>query len=151
MMRDAGVPEAMADAFSATDGSLAVRMLAALDAAEDAGGDVRGRQSACLLVAPAEGTPWQRTFNVRVEDHPEPLAELRRLVELHRNYLEGVPANDELKFWRGVTLAAGGQLDEAREVLAPVLAGFDGWGVLLRRLPPAGLLDSAAVDQLLGA
>jgi uncharacterized Ntn-hydrolase superfamily protein len=150
MMRDPGVPEAMAAAFTAAEGALAVRLLAALDAAEAAGGDIRGRQSACLLVAPAEGVPWQRTFNVRVDDHPEPLSELRRLVDLHRNYLEGVPANDELAFWHGVVLAAGGSVDEARDVLAPVLAGFDGWGLLLRRLPAAGLVDESVVEHLLG-
>ena len=64
----------------AAHGALAERLLAALDAAEAEGGDVRGRQSAALLVVPAEGEAWRREVDLRVEDHPEPLAELRRLL-----------------------------------------------------------------------
>ncbi len=60
-------------------GSLTERLLAALDAAERAGGDVRGRQSAAILVVPAAGEPWARVVSLRVEDHPDPLRELRRL------------------------------------------------------------------------
>ena len=80
---------AMAKAFSASTGDLADRMLAALDAAQKAGGDIRGKQSAALvIVGPvSSGKPWQdRVFDLRVDDHPEPLAELRRLVALHRAY-----------------------------------------------------------------
>jgi uncharacterized Ntn-hydrolase superfamily protein len=149
MMRDKGVPEAMAAAFADATGSLAVRMLAALDAAEVAGGDIRGRQSAALLVAPAEGMRWQRTFDVRVDDHPEPLVELRRLVDLHRSYLEGIPINDELRFWQGVLLASSGKLEEARAMLAPVFAAWDGWVLLLQRLPAAGLAEESTVGALL--
>jgi uncharacterized Ntn-hydrolase superfamily protein len=80
---------AMAKAFAETSGDLADRMLAALDAAQAVGGDIRGRQSAALVVVNPTGTgkPWQdRIFDVRVDDHAEPLVELRRLVAVHRAY-----------------------------------------------------------------
>jgi uncharacterized Ntn-hydrolase superfamily protein len=81
-----GVPEAMRDAFAATDGELSVRLLAALVAGEAAGGDARGRMSAALLVAPAEGEPWRRAVDLRVDHHDDPLAELRRALDFHRAY-----------------------------------------------------------------
>lgn len=80
---------AMAKSFAESKGDLADRMLAALDAAQAVGGDIRGRQSAALVVVNPTGTgkPWQdRLFDVRVDDHAEPLAELRRLVAVHRAY-----------------------------------------------------------------
>ena len=86
MMADAGVPQAMAAGFRAHSGDLADRLLAALDAGEAAGGDVRGRQSAALLVVPASGESWRVRFDVRVDDHSDPLGELRRLVRLARAY-----------------------------------------------------------------
>ena len=89
LMENDTVWAAMAKAYSETSGDLATRMLAALDAAEAAGGDIRGRQSAALVVvnATATGRPWQdRLFDVRVDDHAEPLAELRRLVAVQRAY-----------------------------------------------------------------
>ena len=92
--------EAMADAYESAGGALAERLLIALDAAEAAGGDFRGRQAAGILVRPAVGQPWDRISNVRVDDHPEPLRELRRLLRLEeayrrRNRLEAlVPAGD---------------------------------------------------------
>jgi len=89
LMANDAVWPAMAKAFTASTGDLADRMLAALDAAQAAGGDIRGKQSAALVVVSATGTgkPWQdRTFDVRVDDHAEPLAELRRLVAVHRAY-----------------------------------------------------------------
>ena len=149
MMRDAGVPDAMAEAFTATGGDLAARLLAALHAAEAAGGDIRGRQSACLLVAAAEADPWVRSYDVRVDDHAEPLDELSRLVTLHRAYREGEAVNDELCFWRALEMAGKDDFDGARALLGPVLAAHDGWSVLLRRLPAAGLVDDRIVDRLL--
>src|SRR5215204_5093424 len=80
---------AMARAFESARGDLAERMLAALDAAQAAGGDIRGRQSAAIVVVRAESTgkPWaDRLFDLRVDDHPEPMRELRRLVRLQRAY-----------------------------------------------------------------
>ena len=89
LMANETVWPAMSKAFSETTGDLATRMLAALDAAEAAGGDIRGKQSAALVVVSAKSTgkPWQdRIFDIRVDDHETPLAELRRLVAVHRAY-----------------------------------------------------------------
>ena len=149
MMRDVGVPEAMADAFTQSEGDLSTRLLDALDAAEAAGGDIRGRQSACVLVAPSEGPAWERRVNVRVDDHAEPLVEVRRLVELQLAYIEERPVNAELRFWAGLARAAEGDLDEATKLMADAMAEHDGWPELLRRLPACGSVDAEVVDALL--
>ncbi|HYC45902.1 MAG TPA: DUF1028 domain-containing protein [Thermoanaerobaculia bacterium] len=89
LMANDKVWPAMAKAYAETKGDLATRMLAALDAAQAAGGDIRGKQSAALIVVNAKttGRAWQdRVFDLRVDDHPQPLAELRRLVALQRAY-----------------------------------------------------------------
>jgi uncharacterized Ntn-hydrolase superfamily protein len=91
MMANGTVWPAMAEAFESTQGDLADRMLAALEAAEQAGGDIRGRQSAAILIVKAKGTgrPWagaDRLFDLRVEDHQAPVGELRRLIRLQRAY-----------------------------------------------------------------
>jgi uncharacterized Ntn-hydrolase superfamily protein len=89
LMASDAVWPAMSKAFTESKGDLADRMLAALDGAQKAGGDIRGKQSAALVIVGRAGTgkPWQdRIFDIRVDDHPEPLAELRRLVALHRAY-----------------------------------------------------------------
>ncbi|MCP3979244.1 MAG: DUF1028 domain-containing protein [bacterium] len=174
---------AMATAFEKAQGDLAERMLAALDAAEAEGGDIRGRQSAALLVVGAESTgkPWvDRRFDLRVEDHPEPVRELRRLVTLKRAYnklnegderitagdLEGALAayreateivpdsatNGEAAFWVGITLANGDRVDEALGFLARAFAQDERWRELIGRLPASGLLpDDEALLQRLGS
>jgi uncharacterized Ntn-hydrolase superfamily protein len=89
MMANERVWPAMAKAYAESKGDLAERMLAALDAAQEAGGDIRGKQSAALIVVNARSTgrSWQdRAFDLRVDDHPKPLEELRRLVALQRAY-----------------------------------------------------------------
>jgi uncharacterized Ntn-hydrolase superfamily protein len=89
LMSNANIWPAMAKAYAESSGDLADRMLAALDAAQGAGGDIRGKQSAALIVVSAKSTgkPWEdQIFNLRVDDHPEPLKELRRLVALQRAY-----------------------------------------------------------------
>ncbi len=86
MMATPEVWPAMAAAFEESDGPLAGRLLAALLAGEGAGGDLRGRQSAALLVVPPASQPWWRTVDLRVEDDPDPLAELQRLLVLHEAY-----------------------------------------------------------------
>jgi uncharacterized Ntn-hydrolase superfamily protein len=86
MMERETVPAAMSAAFEAATGDLASRLLAALQAAEGEGGDVRGRQSAALLVVPPEGEAWRARVDLRVEDHENPLAELERLLALYRAY-----------------------------------------------------------------
>jgi uncharacterized Ntn-hydrolase superfamily protein len=167
MMAATTVPQAMADAYVAAEGDLAERMLLALEAAEGEGGDVRGRQSAALLVVPAAGEPWRTRFDVRVEDHPEPLAELRRLVRLARAYemagradelqaerdfaraaalyreaAELAPESDELTFWAGVGVAAE-NLDQGAELVRRAAAQRSSWLTLLQRLP-ADLAPTAA-------
>jgi uncharacterized Ntn-hydrolase superfamily protein len=88
MMERATVWPAMLEAYEATSGDLADRLLAALRAAEREGGDVRGRQSAALLVVPGSpgSKPWGIRFDVRVDDAPAPLDELERLLALNRGY-----------------------------------------------------------------
>jgi uncharacterized Ntn-hydrolase superfamily protein len=158
---------AMADAFEAAEGDLAERLLRALEAGEGEGGDVRGRQAARLLVVRAEATdrPWEDVLvDLRVDDHPQPLPELRRLLELKRAYdrletaealelerdvegafaerraaLAAVPGVAEIAFWTAVSLANAGRGDEARETAAVALAADPGWGELLRRLAERGL------------
>ena len=156
----------------------------ALEVAEAEGGDLRGRQSAAILVVSAEdtGRPWvDRLFDLRVEDHPEPVAELRRLVRLARAYHklnegdEWVTAGDmaaamdayreatelvpdeatggEAPFWVGVTLASEGREEEAIPYLQRAQAQHDRWADLLRRLPASDLLpaDDALLDRLTAA
>src|SRR3954471_17314870 len=95
MMARETVPQAMSEAFANATGPLSERLFSALEAAEGEGGDVRGRQSAALVVVGPEGEPWRRNVDLRVEDHAEPLSELRRLLTLQRAYdLAG--AADEL-------------------------------------------------------
>jgi uncharacterized Ntn-hydrolase superfamily protein len=89
LMANDRVWPAMAKAYAEAKGDVAERMLAALDAAQSVGGDIRGKQSAALIVvrAKSSGRPWQdRVFDLRVDDHPQPLGELRRLVSLQRAY-----------------------------------------------------------------
>jgi uncharacterized Ntn-hydrolase superfamily protein len=155
MMRGTGVPEAMADALDASpDAALPDRLLAALDAAEAAGGDVRGKQSAAMLIVPAQGEPWTRELELRVEDHVDPLGELRRLLAVQRAYRGGdadvLGDNHELRFWHLVGLAASGQVDDARAMLDAACAIEPGWRDLARRLPAAGLVPESVIDQLLG-
>jgi uncharacterized Ntn-hydrolase superfamily protein len=170
MMSNAKVWPAMAAAFEATRGDLADRMLAALEAGEAAGGDVRGRQSAAILVVKAGGTgrPWagaDRTFDLRVDDHPEPVGELRRLIRLQRAYAHAnrgdelmterkidealkeyaaasriAPEILELPFWHAVTLVSVGREAEAAPIFKAVFAKEPHWLALLPRLPAAGLM-----------
>jgi uncharacterized Ntn-hydrolase superfamily protein len=179
MARDT-VPDAMLAAYSAADGDLAERLLAALDAAEEQGGDLRGRQSAALVVvgARASGMPGEDTLvDLRVEDHPEPLHELRRLADLRRAYARvdkgdqlaaagdvsgalreyaaahrAQPDNPELAFWHGVALAAEGSEDQAIPLLRQAFDAHPGWAELLERLPAAGLFpdDAPLMARLIG-
>jgi uncharacterized Ntn-hydrolase superfamily protein len=171
MMAGSTVPESMADAFRARTGDLADRLLAALDAGEAAGGDVRGRQSSALVVVPAAGEPWRTRFDVRVEDHPQPLAELRRLVGLARAYemaetaderlaegahdeardlylaaAELAPESDELTFWAGLGVAAD-DLDAGTELVRRAAVIKPAWLTLLDRLP-ADLAPTAATVRV---
>jgi uncharacterized Ntn-hydrolase superfamily protein len=170
----------MAAAFEQTRGDLADRMLAALEAGQRAGGDIRGRQSAALLIVSGAGSgrPWvgaDRLFDLRVDDHPEPIRELRRLVQLQRAYTHAnqgdelmtqqkvadalkayaeasrlAPQIVELPFWQAVTLASIGRWTEAEPIFRSVFAKEPVWAELVGRLPAAGLLpdDPALVQKI---
>jgi uncharacterized Ntn-hydrolase superfamily protein len=167
---------AMLETFTAAGGTLPMRLLAALDAAELAGGDLRGRQSAAILVVPASGEAWSTVVALRVEDHPDPLPELRRLVELHRAYklagkadeltgearfdeagelyrqaAELAPDNHELRFWSGIGTAQGGDLDAGVEQVRAAIAEHPGWRELLDRLSPRVAPSAAAIRSRLEA
>ncbi len=86
MMASEGVPETMAQAFEAAEGELGVRLLAALEAGQAAGGDARGRMSAALLVVPPGGEPWRRSVDLHVDYDEDPLAELSRSLRFHRAF-----------------------------------------------------------------
>ena len=169
---------AMARAFENTRGDLAERMLAALDAAQAAGGDIRGRQSATLIVVTGKptGQAWKdRTFDLRVDDSPEPLQELRRLVRLQRAYNhmnagdlavekkdnEGalreygaaerlVPNNAEMIYWHAVALVNMGRVEESLPLFRKVFAMDRNWITLTPRLPKSGLLpdDPKLIDRI---
>jgi uncharacterized Ntn-hydrolase superfamily protein len=160
MMATERVWGAMAEAFAASEGPLRRRLMQALDAAEGAGGDARGRQSAALLVVPAKGEEWDR-FELRVEDHPEPLEELRRLITVREAYdlaekadeamgegrhedaarfgaqaLDLTPDNHELLFWAGLGMAQSGDLDQGTAMVRRAIALQPGWRELIGRLSP---------------
>jgi uncharacterized Ntn-hydrolase superfamily protein len=171
-MLHAEVWPAMADAFEASRGPLAERLVAALEGAQRAGGDIRGKQSAALIVVRAESTgkAWEdRLVDLRVEDHPEPIAEIKRLLRVHRAYAhmnegdqkleagdveralgeyraaqEMFPSNLEMRYWHAISLANLGRLDEALPMLASVFAQDPNWRTLTGRLPSVGLLDVSA-------
>ena len=181
LMSNARVWPAMARAFEATKGDLADRMLAALDAAQAAGGDIRGRQSAAIIVVTGKptGRPWaDRIFDLRVDDHPEPLKELRRLVRLQRAYNhmnagdaaverkdnEGalreysaaealVPTSVEMVYWHAVALVNMNRVEEALPLFRRVFAADPNWRTLTPRLAKSGILpdDPRLIERIVRA
>lgn len=180
LMLNPGVPDVMAGAFRDSGGTLADRMLAALEAAQRQGGDLRGRQSAAILVVGGDSTGHpleQRIVDLHVEDHPRPLEELARLLRLQRAYdhmnrgdlaieagrtdeaLEEYglaermyPGNVEMKFWHAVSMANAGRVAESRPMFAEVFEREPVWRELVPRLVEAGLLDldEPSVDRIVG-
>ena len=168
IMAKSTVPAAMSQAFEKTGGNLAERMLAALDAAEAEGGDLRGRQSAAMLVVSGEptGDPWtDRIVDLEVADHEDPLKELRRLLRISQayrhaqrgdEYLEKnemdsalqeysaatklYPENPELPFWTAVTLAQTGELEKALLIFNDVFSRNGNLRELVPRIVQAGFL-----------
>jgi uncharacterized Ntn-hydrolase superfamily protein len=148
--------ESMAESFERSEGPLAERLIDALDAAEAAGGDWRGRQAGGIIVVAAEGEPWAREVDVRVDDHDDPLGELRRLVRLRQAYgaMRGPPGPDEedlavlheldRTLARIFGLTATGQVTEARELFQPLLDAEPRWADFVRSLADRGLLPHAA-------
>ncbi|MEE9270005.1 MAG: DUF1028 domain-containing protein [Candidatus Krumholzibacteria bacterium] len=181
LMEKATVWEAMARAFRASDGDLTEKMLAALEAAQDEGGDIRGRQSAAIVVVTGKpiGVPYRDTIvDLRVEDNPEPVKELRRLVGINRAYrfmnegderltdkdTEGAleayssamklaPNITEIQFWSALTLFTTGHEKTAIEYFKEVFAKDSNWVTVLKRLPKADLLDNddGQVERILSA
>ena len=173
LMENDTVWGAMSEAYENADGDLAERLLQALEAAEAEGGDIRGKQSAAILIVSGEptGRAWEdRLFDLRVEDHPDPVVELRRLVKVQRAYqklnegdgwvtlqdfpkalqsyseaLEILPdeaTNGEAAFWVGITLMDAGDKEQALSYLKRAYAQDIRWAKLVPRLPAAGLLNA---------
>lgn len=177
LVRSSRVWSSMLKAFEASSGWLPRRLLDALDAAEAAGGDIRGQRSAAIRVVQSErsGRPWHdHVVDLRVDDHPEPLAELRRLVEhtwrYHRTVeafeltlngqtreaLAALPdeqpdpaANPDLSWWRAVVLANAGQERKAMHLAQELMARAPAFAAAARRFGEAGLMDQALIDRLL--
>ncbi len=165
---------AMAEAFKNIKGKLAERMLAALEAAQQAGGDIRGKQSAAILIVKGESTGkiWEdRIIDLRVEDNEEPIEEIKRILKVHRAYEhmnagdlavekgdmelamqeysaaeEMFPDNEEMKFWHAVTLANNNQVDESLKIFQEVFNANNNWKLLLPRLIDPGLLKVNSED-----
>ncbi len=161
---------AMAHAFESATGDLTDRLLATLEAAQREGGDIRGKQSAAILVVRGQSTgrPWvDRVVDLRVEDSPDPLSELRRLVGVHRAYQHMdagdncatqkdwncasreygaaeklLPEQMEVVFWHAVTLVTGGRVEEALPLFKKVFARELKWAELVDRLPASELLPA---------
>jgi len=178
LMGDASVWPAMAVAFERSEGDLAERLLAALEAAQSHGGDIRGRQSAAILVVSGKptGDSWKdRILDLRVEDDDHPIVELRRLVGLWRAYREMnagddavtegrnddalkhysaaeamYPDNDEFVFWHAVALVTMDRVDESLPVFAKAFRLNPSYLVLVERLPAIGLLpkDPALLEKI---
>jgi uncharacterized Ntn-hydrolase superfamily protein len=166
----------MSAAFLAADGPLAGRLLDALDAGEAAGGDIRGRQSAAIVVVPGEGESWRRVVELRVEDHPEPLVELRRLVGLKAAYVRAAEGDDlqghgdyagaalkyieawemspecvELGFWAALSLIQLGDVERGLPLMRQTIAAHPGWAQLLGMLEEAAEAPAASeARRLLG-
>ena len=176
LMEKDTVWDAMFEAYTSTNAPLAERLLAAMDAAEAEGGDIRGKQSAAMLVVTGRptGRSWEdRTIELRVEDAPDPLVELRRLLRVKRAYmavneadrleeakdLEGAtrklreavelaPEMAEICFWGGLTMVQAGQADEGYGLMARAVAKDKRWIETLRRLVAVDRLPAELAEQI---
>jgi uncharacterized Ntn-hydrolase superfamily protein len=172
---------AMSRAFESAQGDLAERMLAALDAAQAVGGDIRGKQSAAIIVVKAKSTgrPWaDRIFDLRVDDSTDPLRELRRLVTLQRAYhhmnagdvamekkdndaalreygaaAKLAPDNLEMVFWHAVALVNMGRVEDSLPLFRRVFEQDPNWATLTPRLVKSELLpnDPKVIERILSA
>lgn len=173
IMRNDRVVPAMATAAESSRGPLADRLFAILSAAEAAGGDLRGSQSAAILVSGDGPVPAVR---LAVEDHADPIAEMRRLLEIRRMYddmesgddaladsdpvraaaayaraARSPHAHDEVRFWQAHGLATTGRYDEAAAIMSRLTASNPDMLALLDRITTAGLIESGDADGLLAA
>jgi uncharacterized Ntn-hydrolase superfamily protein len=177
MMLRPTVWPAMAEAYRSTRGELVDRLLRALDAAEAEGGDIRGRQSAAIVVVAGENTgqPWRdKLYDVRVDDAAEPLGEIRRLVSVARAYTHHrlaqkalergeraamnrefetaaqlIGDNPEMRFWHAIGLLTIGDVEDGIAILREIAARDRNWITLALRLPPPLLkTDSATLERI---
>ena len=178
LMEKSTVPAAMAKAFENAKGELAERLMIALEAAQAEKGDIRGMQSAAILVVTGNpvGQSWRDNIvDLRVDDAPEPLKELRRLLNINSAYnhmnkgddfiaegkideagkayakaAELAPGNMEIIFWHAVTLATNGQLEKSLPLFKQCYTADERWRILVPRLVTAEILpnDKAMVDKI---
>jgi uncharacterized Ntn-hydrolase superfamily protein len=160
---------AMSEAFTNAKGPLAERLVAALEAAQKEGGDIRGKQSACLLVVRGKptGNIWEdRLIDLRVEDNPDPIKEIKRLLKVYRAYehmnngdlavekndmklameeynaaMKMFPDNLEMKYWTAISLANTGDIEKALPMFKDIFIEDNNWKELTKRLVPVGLLN----------
>jgi len=179
MMLNDKVWGAMSNSIENSSGPLAERLMSALEAAEKAGGDIRGKQSAAILVVKPEssGQVWlDRKVDIRVDDHPEPLKELRRILKVHQAYEhmnngdlaiehnnmdlamkeysaaeKMFPENEEMKYWHAVTLANIGKVNESLPLFKQVFKKNKNWITLTPRLIKSNLLtvDENSLEKIL--
>jgi uncharacterized Ntn-hydrolase superfamily protein len=170
---------AMAKAYQETKGDLLSRLMASLQAAQAEGGDIRGKQSVAILIVPIKsaGQPWkEKIVDLRIDDHPQPLKEMARLIQIHRAYThmnkgdeymahDEIPAalkeysaahklqpdNVEILFWTAATLAGVGKTEDALPLFKEVFKKEPIWKTVVRRLPASGLLpdDEKLLHQIL--
>jgi len=178
MMENKSVVPMMKKTYVGSSGDLAERLLLTMESAEKAGGDIRGRQAAAMIVVKSEITgnyTYDRVFDLRVDDHPQPLDELRRLINVGRAYqhmnrgddvfTQGkfseavleykrsanmLPGLIEAKFWQAVALTAGDRLENARPIFSEVFSQEPKWRKMVTRLPKAGILpdDTKLIDDI---
>ena len=178
LMASATVPAAMVRAYETAEGELVDKLMAVLEAAQKEGGDIRGKQSAAIVVTIGEptGIEWKdKLFDLRIEDHPEPIMEMRRLIRVSRAYqhanqgdlfietgeidmalkeydlaAEYYPENPELPFWTAVSLASVDRVNEALPIFKEVFEKAPDLRNLIPRLIPAGLLpdDKKLIDRI---
>ncbi len=174
MMLNNTVWGAMSNAFENSTGPLAERLITALEAAQKEGGDIRGKQSACLLVVKGEATGnlWEdRLIDLRVEDSPNPISEIKRLLNVYRAYehmnagdlavekndmklamdeydaaMKMFPENLEMKYWTAVSLANTGEVEKSLPMFKEIFDKDKNWKELTKRLTPVGLLTVTEAD-----
>lgn len=175
MMLGDKVCESMAAEYTKNSNKpFAARLLAALDGAQKAGGDIRGKQSAAIIVVPAksEGKPWdERIVDLRVEDNTEPIKELNRLYLVHtafqhmnngdlavekndmtkameeyRAAMKLMPGNLEMQYWTAIALANNKEVDKAIPILKKIFSKDKNWKELTKRLPQVKLLTVSDED-----
>ena len=179
IMANPGVPEAMEKAYLSTKGSLADRLYAALVAAENLGGDLRGKQSAAMLVVPLEKVDnllSSKIYDIRVDDSPNPLEDLNRLMRIQKAYIfanegdilssegklnealeaynkasELYPENVELLFWGAVILCTDGKFDIAKPMFEKIFKASPDLKEMIPRLEnhPMFPLNPATVQKIL--